>query len=162
MHEKSKKKILISNSFISNSLSDTIKFAKEIAKKAKKNDIICLVGDLGVGKTVVAKAIGNFFNVKDEFTSPTFTILKSYDVKNNIISKIHHFDLYRIKNTNELINIGFEDFLYENNSIILIEWPEIAYDLLPKKKKIITIRKILNSNNTYSDSEREIAYEEVR
>ena len=160
MQEKNKKKISVSNTIVSKSLSDTEKFAKDIAKNAKKNDIFCLIGDLGVGKTVIAKAIGKFFNVKESITSPTFTILKSYETNNKIIKKIHHFDLYRIKNVNELQNIGFEDYLYDKDSIVLIEWPEVAYELLPKNLKSITISKHLNDNNEFEDNERVITYDE--
>ena len=160
MQEKNKKKISVSNTIISKSLSDTEEFAKDIAKNANENDIFCLIGDLGVGKTVIAKAIGKLFNVKESITSPTFTILKSYDTNNKTIKKIHHFDLYRIKNIGELQNIGFEDYLYDKNSIVLIEWPEVAYELLPKMIKSITITKHLNDNNEFNDNERVITYEE--
>ena len=160
MQEKNKKKISVSNTIISKSLSDTEEFAKDIAKNANENDIFCLIGDLGVGKTVIAKAIGKFFNVKESITSPTFTILKSYDTNNKTIKKIHHFDLYRIKNIGELQNIGFEDYLYDKNSIVLIEWPEVAYELLPKMIKSITITKHINDNNEFNDNERVITYEE--
>ena len=160
MQEKNKKKISVSNTIISKSLSDTEEFAKDIAKNANENDIFCLIGDLGVGKTVIAKAIGKFFNVKESITSPTFTILKSYETNNKIIKKIHHFDLYRIKNVNELQNIGFEDYLYDKDSIVLIEWPEVAYELLPKNLKSITISKHLNDNNEFEDNERVITYDE--
>ena len=160
MQEKNKKKISVSNTIISKSLSDTEEFAKDIAKNANENDIFCLIGDLGVGKTVIAKAIGKFFNVKESITSPTFTILKSYDTNNKTIKKIHHFDVYRIKNIGELQNIGFEDYLYDKNSIVLIEWPEVAYELLPKMIKSITITKHLNDNNEFNDNERVITYEE--
>ena len=160
MQERDKKKIVTSNSIISKSLSDTERFAEDIAKNAKVNDVFCLIGDLGVGKTVIAKSIGKFFNVEEEMTSPTFNILKSYKTNNKKISKIHHFDLYRIKNINELINIGFEEYLYDNNSIVLIEWPEIANELLPKNLKNITIQKFLNKDNSFNDNERQILYEE--
>lgn len=160
MQEKNKKKISVSNTIISKSLSDTEEFAKDIAKNANENDIFCLIGDLGVGKTVIAKAIGKFFNVKENVTSPTFTILKSYITNDKNIRTIHHFDLYRIKNLSELQNIGFEDYLYDNNSIVLIEWPEIAFKILPKSIKKITITKYLNDNNEFIDNERVITYEE--
>lgn len=160
MPEKNKKKKIVSNSYVSKSINDTEKIAKNIAKNAKAKDIYCLIGDLGTGKTVIAKAIGSFFNVDDSISSPTFTILKSYDLKNKIIKRIHHFDLYRIKNIQELNNIGFEDYLYDENAIILIEWPDIAKDLLPKHYKTITIKKSLNDNSEYLENERQIIYEE--
>lgn len=160
MQEKNKKKKIVSKSYVSKSVLDTEKIAKNIAKNAKVNDIYCLKGDLGVGKTVIAKAIGNFFNVKDNVSSPTFTILKSYDLNNKKIRKLYHFDLYRIKNIQELENIGFSDYLYEDDSIVLIEWPEVAYDLLPNHYKIITIKKVTNDNSEFIENERLIVYDE--
>ena len=142
MQEKSKK---IINNFISTSLDDTLKFAYDLAKNSKPGDIYCLEGNLGVGKTVIAKGIGKFFNIDDRINSPTFTILKTYETNNNIIKRINHFDLYRIKSINELLNIGFEEYIYDKNSIIIIEWPEISYELLPKKIIIIKISKMNNN-----------------
>ena len=160
MQEKNKKKKIVSKTYVSKSILDTEKIAKNIAKNAKVNDIYCLKGDLGVGKTVIAKAIGNFFNVNDNISSPTFTILKSYDLNNKRIKKIHHFDLYRIKNLQELENIGFSDYLYDEDSIVLIEWPEVAHDLLPNHYKTITIKKVMNDNSELVEDERLIMYEE--
>lgn len=160
MQEKTINNKSNTNTIISKSILDTEEFAKNLAKNANVNDIFCLIGDLGVGKTVIVKAICDYFNVNENITSPTFTILKSYKSNNKTISKIHHFDLYRIKSINELYNIGFEEYLYDKNSIVLIEWPEIAKEILPKKIKTITIAKYLNDNNQFDDNERVIIYEE--
>ena len=114
-------------------LTETNEFAKKISKKIKPGDVICLFGDLGVGKTVIAKSICKYFGISDDVISPTFNILKSYKVKNGKIKNIYHFDLYRIKDEEELINIGFEDYILDDSSITIIEWPEIASKLLLKK-----------------------------
>ena len=92
-----------------------------------------MFGDLGVGKTVIAKSICKYFGISDDVISPTFNILKSYKVKNSKIKNIYHFDLYRIKDEDELINIGFEDYILDDSSISIIEWPEVASKLLLKK-----------------------------
>ena len=73
------KKVLINN------IDETIAFAKDIAKVLKPGDVLCLSGDLGVGKTVIAKGIANFFGVENNVISPTFNILKIYDTKNKTI-----------------------------------------------------------------------------
>lgn len=146
MQEKNKKKIIISNVTVSNSLEDTIKFAYNLAKDSKQGDIYCLEGDLGVGKTIIAKGMSKFFNVNENITSPTFTILKTYDINYNGIKKLYHFDLYRIKNIDELINIGFDEYISDKNSISIIEWPEVAYELLPDK--IIKVQISKTNNNT--------------
>ena len=114
-------------------LTETEEFAKKISKKIKPGDVICLFGDLGVGKTVIAKSICKYFGISDDVISPTFNILKSYKVKNSKIKNIYHFDLYRIKDEEELINIGFEDYILDDSSISIIEWPEVAIKLLLKK-----------------------------
>ena len=114
-------------------LTETEEFAKKISKKIKPGDVICLFGDLGVGKTVIAKSICKYFGISDDVISPTFNILKSYKVKNSKIKNIYHFDLYRIKDEEELINIGFEDYILDDSSISIIEWPEVASKLLLKK-----------------------------
>lgn len=148
MQEKNKKKRIVNNHFISNKLDDTIEFAYNLAKNAKPGDIYCLEGELGVGKTIIAKGMGKFFNVKESITSPTFTILKSYDVNHKSIKKLHHFDLYRIKNIDELINIGFDEYINDKNSISIIEWPEVAYGLLPNSIIRINISKPNNNSET--------------
>ncbi len=158
MQEKKQKKKVI-KTFISHSINDTEKFASFLAKNAKSNDVFCLEGELGVGKTVVAKGIGKFFNVSDSITSPTFTLLKTYDVDNNKIKKIYHFDLYRIKSIEELYNIGFEEYLYDESAISIIEWPEIALDIIENKIKIIKISKE-DDINCNSENYRTITYEE--
>ena len=150
-------KIAHKNEIVTKNVDETIEFAKNLAKKSKINDVFCLEGDLGVGKTVIAKGICKFFNVDIEVTSPTFTLFKSYDVLNNKIKSILHFDLYRIKNIDELINIGFEDYIYTDDSILIIEWPEYAYKILNSYKKII-IKKLDN----YDYNCRLIRYEKCK
>lgn len=154
MQEK-RSKNKIKKSIISKNASDTELFAKSISKRIHCGDIICLEGDLGVGKTVFAKAIGSFFNISETITSPTFTILKTYNVKNSYISRIHHFDLYRIKNEDELLNLCFEEYIYDDNAISIIEWPEVAHNLIASPYKKITISKLENDEN-----KRKIVYEE--
>ncbi len=103
-------------------------FAKEFAKKttAKPPKIIALKGTLGAGKSFFAK---NFINAlqenKEEILSPTFNICLNYQTK---LGEVSHFDLYRIKNKDELENVGFFESL--KNNICLIEWPEIALNYL--------------------------------
>ena len=101
--------------------------ATDLAKTVKKSDIICLIGDLGVGKTLftryLIKAIsGNLYD--EQVISPTYNIVNQYDVKNRFI--IWHYDLYRIENSDELYELGLEESL--QNGVSIIEWPEIAFD----------------------------------
>ncbi len=126
--------------FISYSEQDTIDFAQKIATKLNKNDIITLSGDLGAGKTKFTEGILKYFDLQQEISSPTFTIVNKYE-KNNII--IYHLDLYRLNNIEEFLNIGGEEYL--NNGICIIEWAEIIQNILPKDHIRIEFNK--NSNN---------------
>ncbi len=116
--------------YISNSQEDTIKIAKNFAKTLSKGDVVVLKGDLGAGKTVFTKGIASYFNGdKNHTISPTFTILNEY----NTNPKIYHFDFYRIKNEDELIAIGIEEYLF-GDGICVIEWPERAPETLSMVK----------------------------
>jgi tRNA threonylcarbamoyladenosine biosynthesis protein TsaE len=106
--------------------------SKKISKKVKKGDTIYLKGNLGTGKTTFAKFfLKNFFKINKKkaplVTSPTFNIVQYYPVKKNLL--VAHYDLYRLKKSKELNNIGLYDL--ENEVISIIEWPE----LIKKKNK---------------------------
>jgi tRNA threonylcarbamoyladenosine biosynthesis protein TsaE len=89
--------------------------------------LFCLEGEMGAGKTTFIKQLCDKWGVVDNVSSPTYSVINKYLCSDN--RYIYHLDLFRLKNSQELINIGFEDILYEN-SIILIEWPQLAYPLL--------------------------------
>ena len=109
---------------------ETINFGKELAKKLKPGDVVALYGELGSGKTQVVKGICSGLGIIDIVNSPTFIIVNEYSSQSKI--NIFHFDLYRMKSENEIINIGFDDYL-NSRGIILIEWPEHIERLLPKE-----------------------------
>ena len=107
------------------SIRELEKIVQKIKKKLLKGDTIFLYGEIGVGKTTFARLLINQYEYerkinKSEVLSPTFNIVFEYDIKEFTIK---HYDLYRLKNTHDLKNIGlFENF---NQNIILIEWPEL-------------------------------------
>ena len=117
-------------------------FAIKMAKSVKNHQIITLEGNLGAGKSFFAKNFISFLTGinKSEITSPTFNIYNHYDTNN---LNIYHFDLYRIKDEEELENIGFYDLL--KDGVCLIEWPEIAKKYLPCNVMSI-IFEIINNN----------------
>lgn len=111
------------------SLKDTEKFAKKFAKILSGGQVILLSGDLGAGKTTFTKSVLKSLGVKDEVTSPTFTIMKEYTGKKY---KIYHFDMYRIGSGDEAREFGLEDYIYSKdpNTLVFIEWSENIFDIL--------------------------------
>ena len=114
--------------------------------------VVCLDGDLGVGKTVFAKGFGAGLGIKKDIVSPTFNIVKSYEGE----KRLHHFDVYRISDISELDEIGFEEFLYDD-AIVLIEWSALIEEALPENIIKIVISKDLEKGFDY----RKIAVEGI-
>jgi len=110
-------------------LEDLENFAKNFIKELKKGSIVCLKGELGAGKTTFARfLINSFYDSKkikkpSSIKSPSFPILLTYDLSD---VEIFHYDLYRIKTNSELDQLNIEENI--NNSITLIEWPEIIFE----------------------------------
>jgi len=110
--------------FLLNNLDETRNWAKEFAKTLHAPQTIALHGDLGMGKSEIAREIIKTLRGENTVVpSPTFTLVQNYD-------GISHFDLYRIGDVSELIEIGLQYAI--DNDITLIEWPDIAKDMLPK------------------------------
>lgn len=128
--------------FISKSSIETEKIGQKIAAKLKNKDIIAFYGGLGAGKTTLVRGIVKGLGSIDWVSSPTFAIVNEYDGENN---KIYHFDMYRIKEFDDLYSVGFFDYL-ESDSIIIIEWSENIELELPDNIIKITM-KHLNSQN---------------
>lgn len=112
---------------VSNSEQETIELGKRIATKLKKGMVIVLTGDLGVGKTKLTEGILSYFNLQDEISSPTFTIVNEYNTEN---LNLYHFDVYRLSDVDEFYAIGGEEYFEKGASII--EWGELIEEALPK------------------------------
>lgn len=99
----------------------------KIGRSLKGGEVICLVGDLGAGKTHLTKFIGEGMGIDEYITSPTFAILNIYE------GKIHlnHFDMYRLEEDVEFEDLGFDDYLFSDD-VNIIEWPERIKKYLPK------------------------------
>ena len=131
------------------SLEDTKKFSENISKIINEGDIIFLYGEIGVGKTTFVRNIVNFLENKNkikksEVLSPTFNIVYDYNVGN---LKILHYDLYRIKNYNDISQLGM--FETSHDHVKIVEWPELIkqkpknrIDILLKYSKFIESRKV--------------------
>ena len=122
--------------YISNSAENTLTFAKNLAAKLKPKDVIVLTGELGSGKTKFVEGILSYFNLQNEISSPTFTIVNEYQTTK---FPIYHFDVYRLSDSSEFYEIGGEE--YFDNGICLIEWGELIKDALSKDFIHITFEK---------------------
>ncbi len=90
--------------------------------------VFAFYGSMGAGKTTFIKAVCKQLGVSDAVTSPTFAIVNEYA---SDMGPVYHFDFYRIKNLAEVMDIGFEDYVYSGN-LCLMEWPELIEELLPE------------------------------
>lgn len=133
--------------FISNNPKDTEKLGYKLGKSLKSGDILCLLGDLGAGKTALTKAIAKGLGIDDYVTSPTFTIINEYNGR----LPLYHFDVYRLTSIEELYDLGYEEYFY-SNGITIIEWADKIEEILPEDTINIHINRTLNQN------EREIIF----
>ena len=124
---------------------DTREFAKMLAKEAKEGQIYLLSGDLGTGKTAFAQGFAQGLGIEDYVNSPTFTIMQIYD-KGRL--PLYHFDVYRIGDSSEMDELGYEEYFF-GNDISLVEWPEMIEDILPDDAIRITIEKDLTKGFDY-------------
>ncbi|MCX6808382.1 MAG: tRNA (adenosine(37)-N6)-threonylcarbamoyltransferase complex ATPase subunit type 1 TsaE [Candidatus Berkelbacteria bacterium] len=138
---------------ITKSEQETTDFAKKIASLAKPGDIYALKGDLGSGKTVFSKGFLRSFGVEKNITSPTFVIMKKYDLLNNSkVREILHIDCYRFNGPEDALSIGLDEYLQDDNIIMLIEWPEKIWSLVQDRAKLIQFEYL-------EGDKREISYE---
>ncbi len=127
--------------FLSHSPEETENFAFQFAKRISPPAIICLTGDLGAGKTAFTRGFAKYFGIEKGVSSPTFIIMHRYSGT----VEINHYDLYRLSDYDELIDIGFEEQI--ESGITLIEWPDAFLDDIPGNKTIIKISRTENGGD---------------
>lgn len=125
-----------------NSLSELPAVAEKVIAFAADQKIFLFYGDLGAGKTTFIKALCKELGVTEHATSPTFSIVNEYAARSN---KIFHFDFYRLKNQNEALDMGYEEYFYSGN-YCFIEWPEKIPDLIPPHYLKIEIKVLADQS----------------
>jgi len=133
-------------------LDATKKIAQDFAKSLNSGDVVCMYGDLGAGKTEFVRAMAQEFGITDYITSPTFTIVNEYKGRLDL----YHFDVYRIADSDEMYEIGYDEYI-DGDGICVIEWAELIADILPPHRYNVTINKDLAKSESY----RKITIEEI-
>lgn len=124
-------------------IEDIESVASAILKQATSKTLL-FYGDMGVGKTTLIKALSKQLGSTSNVSSPTFSIVNEYEIEDGLI---YHFDLYRIKDEEEALNFGIEDYLF-NDQWIFIEWPDKLVSFLPEKFNKIEIKLNLDGSRT--------------
>lgn len=140
--------------FTSNSDIDTIELAQNIESEKFPNMVICLIGDLGSGKTLFTKAFAKSMGINDNITSPTFNIIKEYDGE----LKLYHMDVYRLNELKE--DIGIPEY-FKKKGVTIIEWADLIEDILPKNRLDITIKIIDENKRIFSITPHGEKYEDL-
>ena len=131
--------------YISNSYEDTLKIASEFAKTLKKGDVVTLNGDLGAGKTAFTSGVVSALGSNDRVQSPTFTIVNEY--RHGSIP-VFHFDVYRILDSDEMYDIGFDDYIF-GEGVCIIEWAENISDIIDFDRYEVNILKSPDISDDY-------------
>lgn len=122
--------------FESYSPVDTEHLGQCIGSLVSKGSIVCLIGDLGVGKTQFVKGFAKGVGVEDYIVSPTFIIVNEYAGR----LPLYHFDVYRINDVDEMYEIGYEEYFY-GDGICIVEWADLIQDIIPEENITVTISK---------------------
>lgn len=137
-------------------VTKNFKETKELGKKLVSNlqggEVICLSGDLGSGKTTFTQGVLEGLGAEKPYTSPTFMILKKYEIRKNLkIKKVFHIDTYRVE-ANDILDLGWEEIINNPENIVIVEWPERIQNILPKNYQQINFK-------WKNEKEREIIFE---
>jgi tRNA threonylcarbamoyladenosine biosynthesis protein TsaE len=124
---------------------ETFGLGEKLGQSAESGQIICLNGDLGVGKTVFTQGFAKGLDIEESVNSPTFTIIQVYDEGR---LPLYHFDVYRIGDPEEMYEIGYEDYFF-GEGVCLIEWSELIKELIPENAISVLIEKNLEKGLDY-------------
>ncbi len=127
------------------SAAQTEELGRRIAQQASPGSVYALIGDLGVGKTVLTQGIAKGLGIREPVCSPTFTIVQEYEEGR---MPFYHFDVYRIADLQEMEEIGYEDYFY-GSGFTIVEWADLIKELMPDGHFRITIEKDLEKGFDY-------------
>ena len=114
---------------------DTFAFGKKLGEAAEPGTVYTLVGDLGVGKTVLTQGLAEGLGITEAVNSPTFTILQVYEEGR---LPLYHFDVYRVSDPDSLFEIGIDEY-FNGDGVCIVEWADLIADLIPDGSRLINI-----------------------
>lgn len=135
---------------ITKSARETQTFASRIVRNLTRLNlaifpharVIALEGNLGAGKTTFVQGFAKALGVKENVLSPTFVFLKIYPLKKKLCKRLIHIDCYRLDSAQELLHLGFKNFLKDSDAIIVIEWADRVRHIIPRHATWITFRHL--------------------
>ena len=130
--------------YITKTLDETKELATKVAKNIAIGTVIALIGDLGTGKTAFAQGFAKVMGIKEAVGSPTFKLVSEYE---GLEHWLYHIDCYRLKNAQQFMNIGGEEYLDPLKGITLIEWADIIEEILPNETIMINLKRISGKFN---------------
>lgn len=133
---------------LAQSSDETRQIARSLASVARAGDVILLIGEMGSGKTVFAQGFGQELGVDEPITSPTFTLVHSYDTGRIVL---HHADLYRLDLLSEVVDLALGE-LVEDDGILLVEWGEAAAELVGDHLEV-TFERVGASDSPVDDGD---------
>lgn len=123
--------------FVSHSPEQTIRLGARLGERLRPNDVVCLSGELGAGKTTFVAGVGRGWGALDAVTSPTFVLVNEYRRADG--GRLLHLDCYRLQSAAEALAFGFEDLL-DSDAAMLIEWPERIVAAIPSEHLQLSLR----------------------
>ena len=132
----------MTGAFEVNSVEETWELARRFAAELKPGDVVCLEGDLGAGKTTFTQGLAAALGVNGRVTSPTFCLVQEHRADPAAGGKcplLVHMDLYRLGGEEDVLAIGWEDYLAEG-AVLVVEWPERAGSLVPSAARHLVFR----------------------
>ena len=123
--------------FLSHSPEQTLRIGVRLGELIQPGDLVCMAGDLGTGKTTIARGIARGWGSLDLVTSPTFVLINEY--RRADAARLYHFDAFRLSGSEEAVDIGLLEML-EDNASILVEWPERVAEIIPEEHLWISLR----------------------
>ncbi|MBI4090536.1 MAG: tRNA (adenosine(37)-N6)-threonylcarbamoyltransferase complex ATPase subunit type 1 TsaE [Candidatus Komeilibacteria bacterium] len=132
----------MTRAYTTTSPAETEELARKLASDLRAGTVIALEGELGAGKTVFVKGIAKALGITTVVQSPTFVLMKVYEVQHHAVRRLVHVDCYRLDGSSDLRAVGLEEYLHDSTSVVVIEWADKVPELVPHDATRVRIRSV--------------------